>query len=276
MVSSVLAERLWRGCLLFCGLLLFLQFWGPPSWLGVFPEAAFFRFLDALACDAVALLLCLGFRVLETTSRPRWRRVADLLAAASLGGFCLLIGFSRPLQEIELYLRIQASLVALVLSVLAVLRRLRRTTEDEPPMAGLLILAAPAFLAGWVLEVLVSETHAFLLLSGGAGLLLGAWFSFRRPGARPLPRSEAAKALSDREWEIVAHLREGKTNRDIADALFISIATVKSHLANIQEKTGARNRVEILRILLSADDESSFGRMEATARRAHALPWRNS
>ena len=37
----------------------------------------------------------------------------------------------------------------------------------------------------------------------------------------------------------------GRTNQEICDQLVVSLSTVKSHLANIQQKIDARNRVEI-------------------------------
>ncbi len=37
----------------------------------------------------------------------------------------------------------------------------------------------------------------------------------------------------------------GRTNAEIADELYISLSTVKTHLASLMNKLGARNRVEI-------------------------------
>lgn len=60
------------------------------------------------------------------------------------------------------------------------------------------------------------------------------------------PKEVALKAvLSERELEIVASIAKGHTNHEIAAELFISLSTVKTHIARIQEKLGARNRVEI-------------------------------
>jgi DNA-binding NarL/FixJ family response regulator len=51
--------------------------------------------------------------------------------------------------------------------------------------------------------------------------------------------------LSDREVEVVQAIAKGRTNTEIAAELFISLSTVKSHLASIHNKLGVRNRVEI-------------------------------
>ncbi|GGN97013.1 DNA-binding response regulator [Microbispora bryophytorum] len=51
--------------------------------------------------------------------------------------------------------------------------------------------------------------------------------------------------LSNREVEVVRAVARGRTNQEIAAELFISLSTVKSHVAGIQAKLGLRNRVEI-------------------------------
>ncbi len=59
-------------------------------------------------------------------------------------------------------------------------------------------------------------------------------------------RSLVAKyGISGREQEIIRLVCQGKTNKDIEKALFISVPTVKDHITNIFRKTGARNRVQL-------------------------------
>ena len=63
--------------------------------------------------------------------------------------------------------------------------------------------------------------------------------------AEPVAAGQPARPLSEREVEVVRAIARGRTNAEIAAALFISLSTVKSHLAGIQAKLGVRNRVEI-------------------------------
>ena len=53
--------------------------------------------------------------------------------------------------------------------------------------------------------------------------------------------------LTSREKEVLKYLVEGKANKTIADSLFISCETVKSHVKNIFRKLNVMNRVEAVR-----------------------------
>jgi DNA-binding NarL/FixJ family response regulator len=57
-------------------------------------------------------------------------------------------------------------------------------------------------------------------------------------------KTKRDKALSKREKEILAELKKGLTNKQIAEALFISEKTVKSHLRNIFKKLNVSRRFE--------------------------------
>jgi DNA-binding NarL/FixJ family response regulator len=51
--------------------------------------------------------------------------------------------------------------------------------------------------------------------------------------------------LSPRELEVVQLVARGSTNAEIAAQLYITVGTVKTHLASVQSKLSARNRVEV-------------------------------
>jgi DNA-binding NarL/FixJ family response regulator len=53
-------------------------------------------------------------------------------------------------------------------------------------------------------------------------------------------------ALTPKEREVLGLLARGRSNRQMADELFISAATVKTHLAHLYEKLGVRDRQEAI------------------------------
>jgi DNA-binding NarL/FixJ family response regulator len=65
-----------------------------------------------------------------------------------------------------------------------------------------------------------------------------------RRSTAPTPTGPA-EALTPRETDVARWVAEGLTNSQIADRLFLAAGTVKNHIAVIQRKTGAHNRVGI-------------------------------
>jgi DNA-binding CsgD family transcriptional regulator len=58
--------------------------------------------------------------------------------------------------------------------------------------------------------------------------------------------------LSARERELVALVAQGRTDAQIAQQLYISVRTVRSHLDRIRDKTGSRRRADLTRLALQA------------------------
>ncbi|HBX50994.1 MAG: DNA-binding response regulator [Bacteroidetes bacterium RIFOXYA12_FULL_35_11] len=58
--------------------------------------------------------------------------------------------------------------------------------------------------------------------------------------------SELEPKLTERELEVLTLIAKGKTDKEIADALFISERTVNGHRANLISKTGSKNTVNLL------------------------------
>lgn len=57
-------------------------------------------------------------------------------------------------------------------------------------------------------------------------------------------KEELSVALTEREQEVLSYLAKGYTNKDIAQALFLSVRTVEAHLRNIYGKLGVASRTE--------------------------------
>ena len=65
-------------------------------------------------------------------------------------------------------------------------------------------------------------------------------------------RSEhPAQILSQREFQVMSYLAAGKTNREIADTLSISVKTVDTHRGHVLKKLRLRNNSDITRFAIS-------------------------
>jgi DNA-binding NarL/FixJ family response regulator len=135
-------------------------------------------------------------------------------------------------------------------------RRLR-AVSDEPPILVLTTFddddalwgALDAGAAGFILKDASAEDllAAARAVAGGAAWLdpkvaprvLKAFRSTVRPG-----RAEAARIeqLTDREHDVLRHMARGATNTEIGTSLFVSEATVKTHVGAIFFKLGVRDR----------------------------------
>ena len=80
-----------------------------------------------------------------------------------------------------------------------------------------------------------------LIAPGVTARLLRAFSATERATpAQPL------EPLTAREEEVLVTVARGRTNAEIAEDLHISLSTVKTHLASLMAKLGARNRVEVV------------------------------
>jgi DNA-binding NarL/FixJ family response regulator len=95
-------------------------------------------------------------------------------------------------------------------------------------------------------DLLVRAVHAAangdaLIAPSVTARLLEA-FAHAGPGGPP---AQPIEALTDREEQILVAVAGGRTNREIAGEFHITLSTVKTHIASLMAKLGARNRVEI-------------------------------
>ena len=116
--------------------------------------------------------------------------------------------------------------------------------EDE-----MLFSAIRAGASGYVLKQIGSDglVKAIEAVSSGAGLLDPAVTQRVFQEVRRAVREEEASAfadLSQQEKHVLQLVSEGKTNREIAKALFLGEGTVRNYVSSILSKLGVNNRAE--------------------------------
>ncbi|HOA58757.1 MAG TPA: response regulator transcription factor [Dermatophilaceae bacterium] len=114
----------------------------------------------------------------------------------------------------------------------------------------------------YVIGALRAGARGFLLKDAGPDLLVQAVHAAANGDALIAPNvtrrllatlvdhapqtvTQPVDPLTEREEEVLLLLARGRTNAEIAAELFISLSTVKSHIASLMAKLGVRNRVEI-------------------------------
>ncbi|MGD9995352.1 MAG: DNA-binding response regulator [Ilumatobacteraceae bacterium] len=104
--------------------------------------------------------------------------------------------------------------------------------------AEFLAQAEQAGVSGVILKSVGGERLLQALERTAAGERLGMSHITRSP------RSEQTSELSNREKEVLALLALGSTNRQIANELYLSVDTVKSHMRRLYSKLGVTNRTQ--------------------------------
>jgi DNA-binding NarL/FixJ family response regulator len=117
----------------------------------------------------------------------------------------------------------------------------------------------------YVNAALSNGANGFLLKDAGPALLLEAVRAAHRGDALVSPQitvrllrhfastnavpaapaDAPSEPLTERETDVVKAAARGLTNTEIGAELYLSLSTVKTHLAAVQAKIGARNRVEV-------------------------------
>ncbi|AZQ74293.1 MULTISPECIES: response regulator [Streptomyces] len=67
-----------------------------------------------------------------------------------------------------------------------------------------------------------------------------------RPEAGPRRPPRPVEGITEREREVLTLVGRGRSNTEIAEDLFITVATAKSHVSRLLTKLGARDRVQLV------------------------------
>mgnify|MGYP001210657413 FL=1 len=113
----------------------------------------------------------------------------------------------------------------------------------------------------YAMETLKDGASGFLLKTADSKQLIRAVYSALNDGmpihedvtAKVIPnlmkreeeKVEIPENLTDRELAIIKRVGEGKTNKEIAEELFLSVGTVKNHISAILQKLELRDRTQL-------------------------------
>jgi DNA-binding NarL/FixJ family response regulator len=123
------------------------------------------------------------------------------------------------------------------------------TFDDEEEVFAALRAGAVGYLlkdvssARLVEAILAAARDESVLEPSVAAKVVARFARLPADEARPRPQPLVVP-LSDRELEVMRLLAEGRTNREIAAALYLAEGTVKNHVTNVLAKLGARDRTQ--------------------------------
>jgi DNA-binding NarL/FixJ family response regulator len=122
------------------------------------------------------------------------------------------------------------------------------TFDDDDYVYGALHAGASGFLVkdmalDDILTAIRVAAAGDALIAPGVTRRLIAQFT-ARPAPAPPPRQ--LNGITEREREVLTLIGRGMSNSEIAGHLFISMATVKAHVARLLTKLGARDRVQLV------------------------------
>lgn len=189
------------------------------------------------------------------------------LLIISLGGVLFLTTiFSAILLNLKIiqYVVVVFLVLSILLSMILIrvtkpnVKIAHREKIDRWLALAIMIVVPLSLAANYLSELSGLNNHVgftlpmvFLVLTGSKLLDDIQRLSLFNPRNAIEPDSLANYAFTSRESEIAELLVKGKTYKEISEQLFISIPTVKTHVSNIYKKSKARNKVELIALLIN-------------------------
>ncbi len=204
----------------------------------------------------IRVLLADDQKMVRTGFRYMLNAEPDLEVVAEAGDGTTALGLARELRP-------DVNLLDIRMPGMDGLELTRRLAGPEVTDPLPVVVLTTFDLDEYVHSALQGGALGFVLKDAGAALLTEAVRSAARGDAlvspeitvrllryfsgngRQQPSTPQAQGLTDREADVVRAVARGLTNDEVAERLFVSPSTVKTHLGSVQTKLQARNRVEI-------------------------------
>lgn len=250
--------------------------WGPSFFWYTFPGAddqmtmeKINRYLSLLG---IPFLVAGWFTLLRFTEEIQSRKISRLLLSILFPvtiAFLILSGiFSSPLPDgwpLSDTNKLAFAAVNIMYYFIPGIAMLFLRQEDTPWKAS-----RPVFWLGFsmILAGILQTTHYFLsgissrtdsvgIMLYFIGMTIPLIVMVRSPLIRKISAEESDSfksfckkySISPREAEVAREICLGKSNKEIADSLFISLQTVKDHTHNIFIKTDVKNRTQLVNLI---------------------------
>ena len=92
---------------------------------------------------------------------------------------------------------------------------------------------------------------------------MGIWMGLKLTRPKPTPEKDESRStipfevnqekldklgISPREYEVLLQIAAGQSNQEIAEQLYISLSTVKTHVSRIYDKLGVKRRTQAIQV----------------------------
>ncbi|MDL2229723.1 helix-turn-helix transcriptional regulator [Treponema sp. OttesenSCG-928-L16] len=229
------------------------QFWGDPEWFGRFPYAYTLRFFLALELYLCGVSFFISIYLIRIISGKVFHFLPVFTAAFALSlFFSVSAAAGMDYQFLRLFTAYSAAGLWFILNI--VLFCSGRTLR---------LFILPLFFLVSVPLSLMENPFPFLAFCLRISALIvfipigGTVFTFADSRSNGAEKIAEQYQLSRRELEVLRQVLAGRGNNEIAETLFISLSTVKTHIASLFKKTGAKSRLELAALARSGEGHDS-------------------